>query len=198
MRFLKENSYDIIRLYINQIGITIFSLVLYFSVGTLENEALALKLKVAISIFAMLFYFVLLYTAAWDWGAKDKIRVDAGKQNKTTFKGALMALIANIPNYVLAIGSLISAFFLYNGSKAAVDVYAIFNLILRLFTAMYLGLIQGVFNSFANEVNLYYLLQAIGYCILPLLAVLATHIGYVFGLKEIKLIKNSGKTHKKG
>ena len=72
MKFLKENSYDILRLYINQIGITIFSLVLYFSVGMLDDKVLSLRLKIAISVFAMLFFFALLYTAAWDWGAKDK------------------------------------------------------------------------------------------------------------------------------
>ena len=57
MKFLKENSYDILRLYINQIGITIFSLVLYFSVSMLEDKVVSLRLKVAISVFAMLFFF---------------------------------------------------------------------------------------------------------------------------------------------
>ena len=65
MRFLKENSYDIVRLYINQIGITIFSLVLYFSITSLSNNpdggALYLKVKIGISIFAILFFYALLY-----------------------------------------------------------------------------------------------------------------------------------------
>ena len=88
MRFLKENSYDIVRLYINQIGMTIFSLVLYFSVTSLgdnpDSAALYVKLKIGISIFAILFFFALLYTAAWDWGANDKIRIDSGKIKKNS------------------------------------------------------------------------------------------------------------------
>ena len=38
MRFFKSNSYDIVKLYINQIGISIFSLFLYFAVESLPME----------------------------------------------------------------------------------------------------------------------------------------------------------------
>ena len=107
MKFLKENGYDILRLYINQIGITIFSLILYFSVSSMEDKTLGLK--IAISVFAILFYFALLYTAAWDWGAKDKIRIDAGREKKRVYKGALMSFFANLINFILAGVCLISS-----------------------------------------------------------------------------------------
>jgi hypothetical protein len=199
MKFLKENGYDILRLYINQIGITIFSLILYFSVSSIEDETLGLRIKIAISVFAILFYFALLYTAAWDWGAKDKIRIDAGREKKRAYKGALMSFFANLINFILAGVCLISTLANRNAVTAS-SMEQIFNLILRMTNAMYIGLIKGVFSPFAPPDSTIYdpnfvIMETVGYLVLPLLAILATHIGYVFGLKEIKIFssKNSKK-----
>lgn len=192
MRFLKENSYDILRLYINQIGITIFSLVLYTSISSLDSS-LSLKLKISISIFSMLFLFALLYTVAWDWGANDKIRIDAGRVNKRAYKGALMALIANAINFILAAICVICDSLVYFKSVAAANaVSQIANLILRMTNAMYLGVIQGIFVSLKAE-GFYVLLQSAAFLVAPLLAILATHIGYTFGLKNIKIFPSSKK-----
>ncbi len=190
MRFLKENSYDILRLYINQIGITIFSLVLYTSISSLDSS-LSLKLKIAISIFSMLFFFALLYTVSWDWGANDKIRIDAGRVKKRAYKGALMALMANAINFVLAATCVICDSLVYfKGIDSANAVSQIANLILRLTNAMYLGLIQGIFVSF-KAADFYILLQSLAFLAAPLLAILVTHIGYTFGLKNIKIFPST-------
>lgn len=193
MKFFKENSYDIIRLYINQIGITIFSLLLYIPILNLKNEALKPKLMVTISVFAILFYFALLYTASWDWGAKDKIRIDAKRIECKKYKGALMALIANIPNFLLATICSITMFIhIQSNAGAAYSVYYVFNSILRLSAAMYLGLLQGIFSAVENnEFN--GLFVSLGYLFLPALAIGVTHLGYIFGLKEFKIFKTRKK-----
>ena len=191
MKFFKENAYEILRLYINQIGITIFSLMLYFSIGNFKNQDLALRLKIAISVFAMLFYFALLYTAAWDNGAKDKIRVDAGKVKAKKYKGALMSVFANVPNFILAGVCVITMTIYMSGAEGAISVSQVFNLFLRMTNAMYLGLIQGIFVSFKNNADLYYLLESIGYLSLPLLAILSTHIGYIMGHNNRKIFTSS-------
>lgn len=196
MRFLKEHSYDVIRLYINQIGITIFSLLLYFSSSSLDG-GIALKLKVGISVFATLFYFVLLYTAAWDWGANDIIRIDAGRQKKSIFKGAILSLVSQGINFILAGVCILTMALCMNGAEGAQSVFFVFNLILRFTNAMYLGMLQGIFSAFASNENLYYLLHSIGYMIAPLFAILATHIGYVFGLKNIKIFSSNKKKSQK-
>ena len=69
MKFLKENSYDIIRLIINQVGITIFAFVIYTAVGSvkIESRLAVILLRVGISVFSALFYYALIYTVAWDW-----------------------------------------------------------------------------------------------------------------------------------
>ncbi len=197
MKFLKENSYDILRLYINQIGITIFSLVLYFSVSMLEDELLSLRLKVTISVFAMLFFFALLYTAAWDWGAKDRIRVDGGKMKPFRAKGALMATFANAINFLFAGVCIISMWLYMRGVEGMLSVSQIFNLLLRLTNAMYLGLLQGIFSAFESQADLYNLLQSVGYFIAPLLAIASTHMGYMFGFNNKRIFPATQKPQNK-
>jgi FtsH-binding integral membrane protein len=100
MKFVKENSYDIVKLIINQIGITIFSLVLLF---TANGANLPPVFKPLFSVFSTLFYFALLYTVAWEFGAKDKIKIDSGRYSATKAKGLFLGLWANCVNIFLAI-----------------------------------------------------------------------------------------------
>ena len=192
MGYLKNHIYDIIRLYINQIGITIFSLILYFSVTQIGNDSLSLKLQIGISVFAMLFFFALLYTLGWEWGANDIIRIEAGRQKKTPLKGAVLGLLANAINFVLAAVCLISMIVFINGNEGAGEIHQIFNLLVRFTNAMYLGVIKGIFN-FIADVNSSYLYQSVAYLFAPLLAVGATQLGYFLGTRNFKIFG----THKK-
>ena len=97
MNFLKENSYLIFKMLVNQIGMTMFGLVL--SMATHENNTLLL----ITSIFAVLFYMVLLYTMTWDAGYAEKIRIENNRLKFVPLKGLYMSLVANIPNIVLGI-----------------------------------------------------------------------------------------------
>ena len=151
MRFLKENSYNVIKFYINQLGISIFSLLLYSSVATMKNEEISLRLTIAISVFAILFYFVLIYTASWDMGASDIIRIEAGRMQKQKFKGALIAFFANIANLILAGMCVISMLLYMNGNEGAIALSQIANAILRLTYAMNIGLLQGIFQTFSSD-----------------------------------------------
>lgn len=194
MKFLKENSYDVVKLGINQIGIAIFSMVLYTAVGILDDAALTMKIKVLLSIFATLFYFVLLYTAVWDMGAKDKLRIDSGKLERKASKGALLALFANIFNIILAaFATLTIGLYMLGKGDAWISIFNVVNIILRLICSMYLGLLQGVFASFEADVNLYFLLQSAGYIVMPAFAILVTHFGYVMGLNEKKIFSQTKK-----
>lgn len=196
MRFLKDNSYNIIKLYINQLGISIFSLLLYSSVATMKNEKLSLELTVGISVFAILFYFALIYTAAWDIGASDIIKIESGRMKSQKYKGALLALFANVANIVLA-GICVVAMLLYmNGTEGAIGFSQVANLILRLTDAMHIGVLQGAFRAFSEDANMYNLLQSCGFLAAPILAVLVTHLGYVLGMKNFKIFQSSKKAKK--
>ena len=195
MKFFKENTYDIIRLFVNQIGITIFSFFLYTAVGAIQDDALTLKVQVVVSVFAILFYFSLLYTAAWDYGAKDKIRVDAGRATLNKFRGALMGFFANLLNFILSgITIIFMAFCVFEAGEWAQAPAAIFDMITRFVESMYLGLLQGVFVAFKDNLYLYHFMQAIGFFIMPVLSILSVHFGYSMGLKEKKIFPSAKKT----
>lgn len=190
VKFIKENSYDIVKLMVNQIGITIFSLVLQMAVLEIKDDAILTKVMVVVSAFATLFYFALIYTAAWDYGARDKIRIDGGKLTATPAKGLLLSLIANIPNFLMASLAVISMIiFLANGADGAYSFFAVINLFLRFSNAMFLGIIQGVFSFLKSDVNISYLWQSVGYLIAPVITALVTHLGYEMGLRELRIFK---------
>ncbi len=200
MRFFKENSEGIIRLFINQIGIAIFSFFIYTAVGAISKDGATTEtpVKVLISVFCLAFYFVLLYTATWEYGAKDKIRIDAGRAEKKTCRGLFMGLYANIPNFIITGVSFIlfGAYMLGlgEGFKAA---FAIFNAIFRIFISMYLGVIEGLTAYLEASVDTYYLVQTLYFMLLPLISVLVVHIAYVMGLHERRIIPRRQSNNKK-
>ena len=197
MKFFKENSYDIVRLFINQIGITIFSMILYTAVGMVNIESgTKISIKVILSIFSILFYFALLYTVAWDWGAKDKIRIDGGRMEPIKMKGARMSIFANIPNFVLSFVYALTMGLYVLGVEGVKNVSAIFNTITRLLMSMYLGLIQAVFSPLSADIFVYNFWQAVGYFVAPIFAIAVTELGYSLGCKEKKLFGTTQKNNR--
>lgn len=200
MKFFKENSYDIVRLFINQIGITIFSFFLYTAVGNFfsdpENRThFELFILIAISVLATLFYFVLVYTVCWDYGAKDKIRIDGKRMECDKYKALKMAIIANTINFILAVlSSVFRGIYMLGGAEGLGITSSTLHVILQFIASMYHGILQGICHPFIENDNLYYLGQEIGYAIIPFLMVLVAHIGYTFGLKDKKIFKSVAKT----
>ena len=186
---IKNNFYDIVKLFVNQIGITIFSLILYTSIGFVEDEKTFNIIYICLSAFASVFYLSLLYTAAWDIGARDKIRVDGGKIAPMKWKGALCSVFANLPNFILAIFSIIFVgIYLLTSAEWASSVGGIFILLLRFLNTMFLGILGAVF-SFTKSYSggLYDFCLSVGYFFMLILPVLATHLGYTFGMKEYRI-----------
>ena len=188
MKFFKENSYDIVRLLINQIGITIFSFVLYTALQFDLDPGTTLTIRVCLSVFATLFYLVLLYTAAWEFGAKDKLRVDSGRYKRQPAKGSLMSLIANIPNLILALGALV-CFLIYSttASEAAYSIFVIFNSFMRFLSAMYIGVIQGIFSFLPDNSPVTWISETVAFAASPVFAIAVTQLGYSFGLHEFRI-----------
>ena len=133
MKFIKENSYNMFKMFLDQIAMTVFGTMLSFA--TLKNEGLLL----ASSIFSILFYLMLLYTVGWDIGARDKIRIDGGRMKPFPMKGFLIALGANALNILLAlligIGVMID-------TEWSNGMALICNAVARLVEGMYLGVIS--------------------------------------------------------
>ncbi len=149
INFIKENSYSMVKMFINQLGMTIFGTMLALSTG--NNNSLLL----ASSIFSVLFYMFLVYSVGWELGAKDKIRVDSGRMREFPSKGFFVALGANLPNLILAVligfGAIISNGF---DAKWAGNLSMVCNAIARLIQGMYLGIIKLLGDSLFEKATI--------------------------------------------
>ena len=198
MRFLKENSYDIVKLFVNQIGISIFSLVLYTAASRI------IDVELYISIFAILFYAALIYTASWDMGSQDRIKVDSGKMKQNDFKGAIVAAVANIPNVIFIVLAIIFiGSHLASGSEGMYTAFGVINLVFRLICAMYIGVLSAIFPAevidgvITEAGKTAYLNQSIGYLVCLIVPILAGAIGYYLGMRNIKPFSVSHKPAEK-
>lgn len=200
MKIFKENSYDVVRLIINQVGISIFALVLYTSMGFIgeNNKELASTLQVAFSAFSVVFFYALIYNLVWEIGAKDAIQIENGKSSLFRSKGLVLALLASVPNLVVCILTLVTkVIYLFSGVEEFNTAFFLFNLIMRFMLSMYIGVISAITTLLMSLINAsglitnkgidIYLLQSIAYIIIPLLSLAVCQVAYTFGVKNIKL-----------
>ncbi|MCD7776837.1 MAG: hypothetical protein LUH54_05660, partial [Firmicutes bacterium] len=107
--FIKENGHLIWRLILNQIGMTVFGLMMSMTGAAIDaaladgDGAVSRTVNFWASVFSVVFYMFINYWAVKEEGQKDKIRVDAGRRKKNPYKGLLIALCASSLNILLAI-----------------------------------------------------------------------------------------------
>ncbi len=180
LRFISENSGTVVKILIHQLGLTVFGFLLYSASASADNSPVVLGL----GVFSAVFYLVLLYVLSWDNGASDKIKIDGGRMKSDAFKGAKTALVANFPNLLLAILSLVGYLFIdktaldatgsYISPKWAINLHGIAQIIGVFLNSMYTGIadVTGIISK------PYYLF------IVCVPSVLACALGYFFGTKE--------------
>lgn len=167
-KFLKENSYEIVRLLLNQIGLSMFGLVM--AMATVKTGT---AIRVVIGVFCIAFYLWLIYDMMYRNGQKDGIKIESGRMRYFPAKGALIAFFANIPNLILGILMFLGGFmFERTGASSWGQIYQIFGMIGKFFQGMYLGLIAVLFT------DAYWTLL-----LTPLPAIVVCGIGYVLGVK---------------
>ena len=134
----------------------------------------------------------MIYNVAWEIGAKDKIRIDAGRMERTPEKGILMGLYANIPNILFwGVAALFLVIRIISGAEWAWSIFGVMNMILRLFISIYLGIVMGISAPFEANTEIYYLIQTIGFIAFSFISVGIIHLSYILGLKDFRLF---GKT----
>lgn len=150
--FLEEHSYSVVKMFLNQFAISIFGTTLAFATAKAENDTLL----IISSVFSILFYMFLLYTMTWELGAKEKIRVEAGRGNANPLVGLYISITANIPNIILAILVTIGYIFGHeNGAFAfewAGGMYGICRAIAMFLQGMYVGVLK---NTGGNPIWLF-------------------------------------------
>ncbi len=144
MKFFRDHSSLILRLFANQIGITFFALVLTMAVIQMGNDAF----KVAVSVFSILFYLCLVYSVMWEAGASDIIGVAHKNKPKIKLYPVKIALWASVPNLFLGGLMLITCLLGFYADLAwAQSIYAVLHIIAGLFEAMFVGLFSFIIES---------------------------------------------------
>ncbi len=179
-----------VKLFLNQIGVTVFATVL--TIATRANPSLLFWS----SVLSLGLYLFLQYCLCWEVGARDKIKIDGGRMEEMSGKGLLLALGANIFNILLSL--LIGLGFLID-TKWSESVAAVCNVFLRLFNGMYQGFIKiigdavnktesvnSIYESLSPEVTWWWFLVAI----IPV--ILVCGLGYLLGSKNIRILGKLG------
>ena len=97
--FFKRYSYESVRLFINQVVIGLFGMVLALAAGMAENETL----RVITGVFSVVFFLFMQFASAWRIGAEDKMSVDLGKKRLDLLVPVKVWLLANSLNLLLAL-----------------------------------------------------------------------------------------------
>lgn len=169
--FWKEHSYNFLKMFLNQVAIGLFGLVLYFAASKGGNEGL----KLALGIGASVFYLVLVYSTAWGIGSKDFTPVSAGRKQAKPLTGFFVALVSYIP-------SLICAVFLVLGKYLnQVSFFKTLASVSGLITAIIDGMYVGIFTFGGRAINLYL------YFLLVIPGLIISGIAYYLGMKGIRL-----------
>ena len=88
-RVLEGMGTPVKKLMLNQFGGAMLGIML--SSATMQSD----MLNFLTSILAIIFYLFLQYTAIWEIGAKDQIRVNGGRAAENKWQGLRIALLAN-------------------------------------------------------------------------------------------------------
>ncbi len=191
INFLKDNSYLIFKMIVNQIGMTMFGLVL--SMATSQNEILFL----ISSIFSIVFYMVLLYTMTWEIGYAEKIRIDGKRLKYRPMKGLLISFCANLLNLVLGILITVSYYTSVLGApneagvifpvapQSAVNLFGTAKTIATLLEGMYSGVINFWFPN-----------SPWIFIVITLPAMLTCMAAYIMGVKGKRFTKFLGPVEK--
>lgn len=180
MKFFRNNTHLILRLFVNQIGITFFALVLSMAVVSLDKPVF----KLVVSIFSILFYLCLIYSVMWEAGASNAVRIESGRMEKTPFFALKAALWASVPN--LFLGVLMTVFALIGvlgGVAWAAEGYGVMHIICGLFEAMFAGLFSAIIGPLSGTAK--YMVVCILYLLSSLPMILVSIGSYELGKRNI-------------
>lgn len=176
--FFDRYSYSIVKMFVHQFALGLFGAVL--AMATTKN----LVLSIVVGVFSIAFYLFLIYTVAWDIGAKDKISIDCGKLKPRPYLGILLSLAANIPNFIIAIlYSIFRLVFAENDNAAA---------IIRTVAFYIEGMYQGIMSKIiigthvvdGAEVGIRMFEHWWSYFVIIIPAVAVTGIAYWLGMRN--------------
>lgn len=176
MEFIKKHSYSAVGLFVKQIAISIFGLVLAIACHQISETV-----KVVSSVCAIIFYLFLIYAAIWEVGSKDKFGIEYGKIKSQPLTGLYIGIIASIPNFLLAILATLGILFADGGVFSTIG--AIGSSGALFIEGMYTGLLSV--NVGGAPLNTLWFM----YFLIPLPAIGISALAYYLGSKGIHFTK---------
>ncbi|MBR4334887.1 MAG: hypothetical protein IKP74_00385 [Clostridia bacterium] len=196
MGFWKKYSYQIVRLFVIQIGIAIFSLVLSFAVSTAFRDR-GVAALFFVSVLSTLFYLFILYSVAWEIGGKDRLKLDAVHEAPRGGVGFLIALVAAVPNLLFDLLMLIGGILYRGGSTAVGSGFIAVGFTPSFFIqSTYQGIVSRLLSAFslveptaetAGSAS-YYLVAALLFIAVAVPAIVVTGFAYWMGMNEKRII----------
>ena len=174
LNFIKERSYEIVKLFVNQIVLSIFGTALTLAAAG-ENQA---GLRIGSSVFAILFYLFIIYFMMWELGAKDSHKIERKDRGHSRAAGLYMSLIASSINFLLAI-------FIMLGTLIQTDFFGRIGAISKVIALLTEGIYTGVLAIQVNGTplnNLWFM-----YFLLPVPLLLVASLSYFAGSKNFKI-----------
>lgn len=177
--FFKKYSYIIVKLFVNQLAISIFGAVLSIACGMAENTTL----KLITSVFAVLFYAFLNYSVLWDVGYKELPSIEAGRQPRRPLNGLYIAMFAAIPSLLLAFFFMLGK--LFGDVEFLTTIAAICGYIAAyLVEGMYTGMLACIKVAGSPAISYW-----ISYYIIIIPGLIVGMLGYYFGIRNIHLTR---------
>lgn len=174
-RFMERYSYDSVHLFLNQIAIALFGLVLSLAAGMADNDAL----RATASAFAVVFFLILQYSAMWKVGANDRLADDFGRLRVNYSVPFYMWLLSNSLNLLLALVFTVGKIFIDVPAVSSVGgVAGVINLLVQ---GMYTGLL-AIRVSDVPLNNLWFM-----HFIITLPALATCYLAYFLGSKNVKV-----------
>ncbi|MCQ2428253.1 MAG: hypothetical protein MJ137_07645 [Clostridia bacterium] len=102
--FWKNYSYAAVKLLVTQIVLAIFGMTLAISTGKSRT------LQLIVSIFAVLFYLVMVYTDMFKLGSQDAVRIEGDRREYDSLTGLKIAALAAVPDLILCILNILTVF----------------------------------------------------------------------------------------
>lgn len=186
MKFLKQNSYDIVRLLLNQFALAVFGVVLT-TAARMRADGGFDWLTLVVSIFSALFYLYILYATLLEMGGKHKVKIDSGSMPGDRHLGVKLMLIAQIPNFLVLFLMLLGWIFGHAvaGNSFFIGLFGITQMIMYFLQSMYDGIIGAIIPNASGTLD--YFFVWLSYLISVLPAILVAWGSYILGLKEKKI-----------
>ena len=171
--FFKRYSYDSVMLFVNQVAIGLFGLVLVLAAGKAGNTTL----RTVTSVFAIVFYLFLQFSSMWRVGSEDRLTIDLGKKGRDMTVPFKVWLLANSLNILLALMVSLGIWFASIPAFSSIGTFA--TTIKFIIEGMYVGILAIRVGDV--PLNTFWFMHFL--TTLPSLG--AIYAAYVCGLKNI-------------